>query len=1278
MSSPENKENFAPAALGDGWTQVHDVSPRKNSKKGRSKSIGPGGLDGIKSGAASANSDAKDAKNRRKSAFIPVVKSILPNKDDEAKRKAERRKSLANRRVSFAPEATLHTWDVIEYMRDHTTSTEGSENTRRESGIRHSLPGQTHSTHRSDEEPPSTPPEQSDDVDLPSSSPAHQRDLHQKKHRRSSGTPPMNFNNPEDASSPSGYGESSEIDGESESEGEDMSEEYATGTAMSLDVGDETQHSSGSASSTSSSARLEAALKQAADLAGTRGIAYDEFGEMSMELVSEEITNAFKPWAQSKAHESPVSPTQGLETFSTFSPAQQTKLVSGTVQHPATVEEEEEDEDDMSMDVTKAVGGILNGGHRQGLDSDDGDGTMDFTQAVGQVLRGHDHRQKRRRSTSESGSPGVKESAPSKRRRSSAARVSLSGDATMDFTVAGGGILEAGSPRRTTRRQSAVRSAVRRQPSLPASDAGDATMDFTVAAGRIEPAGRVSDQSFDEGFSMEMTTALGGIKEAVSVETGAGFETPDMPISPSLNAINTTPKEQGRFKDADDIGPPSKLLTPILQLHSSRSSVHQSEDRVHGSPTRTLGFSPNAHVTYPELPPIEDDSGQPTSVNGDAQCDKQRVTPERESVSHLGLQSQDRELSPSVLKQQRSSPVEAATTQKIDSIALAPQGRNHYADVGEQPTTPQQQRTPQQRPSPSKDGISLADTIKLMNTPRKETLRNVTPKKQTPAKDATPRRGMTPRGKTPGKNTMSLGSPARRLNDELEQLKAARLPNKKIHLQEFLDEAGVRFMDLTTTKRRMTAAPTPSKGRNGAGILEDAQDISLGSGVVAGACTVPELEMFSHACRELKRYLSEGKADIKQLEQDTFDATPPLITAYMASESEQREAIDTQLRDIKANARYRSKEMWYGWRSQLLEDLMKGLQGIGENLIKDDETLQQAEQVLKQALPPLEQQHENVVAEAEELEQSVAATSEEEKAELDGLRNNLSNANLEVEEKRKILNALHAQVHEQEQLVGHLLEVKSECTDAIKEADRVREACRGVSMKEVSELKASVDALETKHGWKVTSASSSPPTVTMTYRETLQLFFHPSAFHINGESEPSERPNTTISLFHNTNSKHNHLQNQTTTLRFFLQLLRASLLALPQYSTRLPDMLSFVSSGWDTALEVAEAERRLSLEGMADARIVSDEHLSISSLILLPKVKTKVKVAFDLVANTGESKDLSTSVQSTASVVYGEAYDGKKLTDFVIERIDGFQHWDDAIRELREKLVAQGPKKKRV
>ena len=190
----------------------------------------------------------------------------------------------------------------------------------------------------------------------------------------------------------------------------------------------------------------------------------------------------------------------------------------------------------------------------------------------------------------------------------------------------------------------------------------------------------------------------------------------------------------------------------------------------------------------------------------------------------------------------------------------------------------------------------------------------------------------------------------------------------------------------------------------------------------------------------------------------------------------------------------------------------------------------------------------------------------------------------------------------------------------------------------------------------------------MTYKSQLKLFFHPLAFQTGGQS----RQNSSISLTYIGS------QDLGTTLRFFLQLLRASLHALPQFSTRVADLLSLVAKVWDTAKLIADSENGLNLEAMTESRIVSDERLAISSTLLLPKVRTKVRVTFDIgaaVAEEVESLELSTTVEPSVNVVYGEQYHEKNMTEFVAKEIgDGFEGWDGVVRELRERLIERGAK----
>jgi len=1414
------KENVAPATSSDPL-QRKGMSPRKS--KGRSKSIGPGGLD---EDVTEKNEQKDEMKNRRKSAFVPAVRGILPSQAD-AERKAARRKSMANRRVSFAPEATLHTWDVIEYMRDHTTSTEASESTRRASGITRnssSSPGS---------EPPSTPPEQSSS---PAQSPAHQRDLHQKKRRRVSAVPPMNFNNPDDLESSmiSGSSDVSGSEGEEEGDSEDEDED-ATGTAMSLDMGDNSLLSTtDSDASTSSSARLERNLREAANTAGTRGIEYDEayeedLGDESMEIAGDEVTNAFRPWAQRHADEEDepiLSAALDQENVNPFSPAFQASAANMLKPRYSTIQEEgeeedEEDDQDMSMDVTRAVGGILQA-RTNNLESSpmDGDGTMDFTQVVGKI-NGNTQAQsptrsakKRRMSTTEAGSPGFSVVQQSKRRRSSMARSSM-GDETMDLTMAIGGVQESGSPAKTDRR----RSVARRRSSGVASEADEATMDFTQAIGGIHGSKRESLHSLgeDEDLSMELTTAFGGVQAAERAAAEELPSTPQEPGSPAALAVaaNTTPKDQERFRDVPDSGA-RKSLTPVLQKEASRSAekpasakassvrTRKSSSPAKSSPVRqkaevrqlrltrsatkekpvalSKGSPLKNEVSYPDLPSLDVPILETESTPQQSTPVQETEQVESESRAQLFAVLQDPQLSPSVEKQLRSTPVKHAPKVETPLVSASPQRKSHSPrraltpklatpeplstkaatpksttpkvatpkaatpkasttktatpktatpkaatpktgktggsttpktasakkhisstlHASTNPSTPQetqgtlehatpvQQTTPRARAAPEgslKEATRLADSIKLMSTPRKETLKALTPKKHTPKKQVSPMKRPTPAGKpTPKTRSGAQKSPAQQLSEDIFNLQPT-VEKQQVRLQDFLDAASIRFMDLTTTKRRMTYAPTPSKRRRSNADEIAETEVTLESAVVAAACTEPEKELFSHACHELKRYIHEGKGAIKELEAETFQDTPRLIQAYMSATSDRKMAIDAQLRDMKTHARMRSKEMWYGWRSQLLDELMHVLQGIAEGLLKDDEILQAREEILAQVLPQMTEKQATLQQDVQQLEAEASATSDEEKEELEAARARITSVEAELEKKQRILEELQYDVQEQEEIGENLRETKDEFTAAIKEAERVRESYRTISMDEINALKGelgsslptykqianrladSVKSLEDTYGWSITTATSSPPTVTMTYKSSLQLFFHPSAFRTPGQ-EASARPNAPIGLTYTGTT-----QPLPTTIRFFLQLLRASLHALPQCTTKVSSLLHFVSSGWTTALAVAESERRLAIEGLTETRIVSDERLSIASLILLPKTKTKVRISFDILAAIGEGLALSESVEVDVRVVYGETLNEKKLKEVLQGNVSGgVDGWEGAVREVKAMLLSKSAK----
>lgn len=464
---------------------------------------------------------------------------------------------------------------------------------------------------------------------------------------------------------------------------------------------------------------------------------------------------------------------------------------------------------------------------------------------------------------------------------------------------------------------------------------------------------------------------------------------------------------------------------------------------------------PMGEVSYPALPVTEQETNDSTTVESripEATTTPQITeTPSAPSPVH-------HHTAVSMAGSPTRSPA-VATPKQIDLEELNPTSPSLEKQLRSSPVkfaaTPDQQKQDIEEPR-----NTFADSIKFLSTPSKEAgtsplkrLRALTPKKS-PAKKMmmTPKKIATPKTFTPFivENRNAPGLLDLEAAKNIFAVPKTGPPARKVQLNEFLDLAGIKFMDLTASKRRHTVAPTPTEPHGADG--ED-QSIDLEGAVVAGACTMPMLDLFQHACRELKKYISEGKSFLKTLEAEVYDDPPPFFQAYMDATPERKSQLDGNMRDAKTNARMKSKEVWYDWRSKLLDGLSDGLDRIQTGLDADAEVLRQKQQSLDSVLPDLLQHYEGLLKEAEQLEQAAAATSEEEKEELRASRARLVEVDEQIEERKRMLASLQRDVDEQDKLAEAYEESKVESLAAVQEAERVKESCRGFTIDEVQSLK---------------------------------------------------------------------------------------------------------------------------------------------------------------------------------------------------------------------------------
>lgn len=1315
-------------------------------------------------------------------------------------RREARRKSLANRRVSFAAEATLHTFHEVEYMQDSTTST---DSTRRASSLA--------ANHQDPEpsDPPSTPPEQEDDI-VPDS-PENQRDMHQRNRRRSSGVRSLNFNNNnDDTLASSVYSSDSEgtegpMEVHEEIGSDSGSDSDADGVTMDIDVevtgtSVASAMSARSVSPDESSDTLDSALRLASRQAVTQSL--DE---------EEEIIPSFG-WARKPAP-APKQPSPLRDQENT-----QNALKADQARDNYEQEDTEgmDMDMDMDMDMTNAVGGIIKT-HQESPDDAEEEMSMDVTRVLGGILPQRNRTQK------------MQFSSPDKNEEDSAAE-----DAPMDFTTAVGGIRKGpqsenslfdpddnedmsmeitsaiGGFLSSNNINPATRQASQSRRRTIARGDDEATMDMTVGMGRIIPAGEddENDEDATTGMDMTMTMAMGGIikgppsakdrTEARQVMEQEADEDDSVPGLRSSSKRRLSAAIAG--KGASETGSPGlsmfrgnglrrsngwqesatpKSSSPVRNVSPPKSASpfklgtpnKQGPRTPLKDPPARKSKSPSASKTrrgsnVASTPRSASKNGQATSIfqqdpTTGVSTPRVVLTPQRRRLSGVGADRPglgspkvaaifDRrgsigDTADDFVPREITRNVSFANPQILEfeiererQLELEKESGQLYggADGADEDHTTASLKdmissmTPKKNPfkgrkslhvgsakgllgkrpmeldddeeAEERDGIkrlknhqsspvknvrlhappSKAETTGRMTRSASKELENVNDYRVATTPVLSPRKTpaimSSPRGKErfgevesihpPSQTTLNESQPVFEPDVQMDDNDDNDDDGERIHLQDFLNMTNIRFMELTTTKRRHTQAPNTSNN----GTMQGDEDISLQRCVVAGACTVPMLELFQHSCRELKKYISEGRKIVHEIETETLEENPALFKEYMSATPEYKAFMDNQFKNVKTHARLLSKAMWYEWRMKLQDGLKEGLVNIGEGMEADEELLHKQQELLDSILPALTKQFESLVIEHDNLQSAAQELADDDPEELQMARSELEEVDLDIQAKMQQIEQLRQQLDDTESGISELSEKKQACISDIEKAEKIREANKGWATSDVAAAKAKYDEVVKRHGWSLLR-STGEHGLALAYLGEIEVIFDCASF-------AGLKPNGTIELFHI--SREENPTPPTPEKLFFLQCIRNHVRGLVQKETRPKDFLDMISAGWKKAKHTAENVRLLNCSFRTTVTRVSD-HLAIKALVLLTPCKTKIEITLNLHGQSTPT-GIEVNIVPQARVVYGEQFKAENIVEFLTAKIGtrvltneeqgSMKNWGDVVVELEEKLLATGQK----
>ena len=130
---------------------------------------------------------------------------------------------------------------------------------------------------------------------------------------------------------------------------------------------------------------------------------------------------------------------------------------------------------------------------------------------------------------------------------------------------------------------------------------------------------------------------------------------------------------------------------------------------------------------------------------------------------------------------------------------------------------------------------------------------------------------------------------------------------------------------------------------------------------------------------------------------------------------------------------------------------------VQNGMEEDARSLTQQEQILQPILPGLTEEHETLTHQVEAAQAQADELAECDQEELKETRQQLVGLEERLASKREMIEDLQNQLREREDRLDSSLTRKQECTEAIEEAERIRQDCRGWSTGEVAALQGMLD-----------------------------------------------------------------------------------------------------------------------------------------------------------------------------------------------------------------------------
>lgn len=239
-----------------------------------------------------------------------------------------------------------------------------------------------------------------------------------------------------------------------------------------------------------------------------------------------------------------------------------------------------------------------------------------------------------------------------------------------------------------------------------------------------------------------------------------------------------------------------------------------------------------------------------------------------------------------------------------------------------------------------------------------------------------------------------------------------------VTLYQFLEDIGIRFYDDLDIGLE-------SIGRMSLSLTRVGEEDYKFSDFVRAVNRVLFLELYDFSCKELTRNIDDGKILFDQFNDTTKDDNPKVFKRFYCCDEIEKLQMQTSFRLVKDLARQQAKSVWYGWRTQLMENLISQLNERYEILAHDISILkdniyfiQSSTKLLKEALSKLKEKLHKLRVAEEQFKGMDESELVNYKSEIVSIASKLKANQRQITEKSNDLNFLTNEINKLDSLIA--------------------------------------------------------------------------------------------------------------------------------------------------------------------------------------------------------------------------------------------------------------------